>query len=90
MNVGPGFYLTPALFVDCKPGMLCINREETLGTVACVTKAGDYEGALFMAIDTKPDLSLGTCKSSLRQATHFRHNEQAGMVIVNVPTDGVD
>lgn len=85
----PGFYLTPALFVDCTPEMR-ISREEIFGPVASVIKAADYEEALAIANDTEFGLSSGICTTSLSHATHFRRNAQAGMVMVNVPTAGVD
>ncbi len=85
----PGFYLTPALFVDCSPEMR-ISREEIFGPIASVIKARDYDEALAIANDTEFGLSSGICTTSLKHATHFRCNAQAGMVMVNVPTAGVD
>lgn len=85
----PGFYLTPALFVDCTPEMR-ISREEIFGPIASVIKATDYDEALAIANDTEFGLSSGICTTSLKHATHFRRNAQAGMVMVNVPTAGVD
>ena len=35
-------------------------------------------------------LSSGICTSSLKYATHFKRHAQAGMVMVNVATAGVD
>ena len=40
--------------------------------------------------DTEFGLSAGICTTSLKYATHFKRNSQAGMVMVNVPTAGVD
>ena len=85
----PGFYLTPALFVDCKPEMR-ISREEIFGPVASVIKATDYDEALAIANDTEFGLSSGICTTSLSRATDFRRNAEAGMVMINVPTAGVD
>ena len=84
-----GFYLSPALFVDAKPGMR-IAREEIFGPVACVIKAKDYEEALALANDTEFGLSAGICTTSLKHASHFKRHAQAGMVMVNAPTAGVD
>jgi aldehyde dehydrogenase (NAD+) len=84
-----GFYLSPALFVDCGNDMR-ISREEIFGPVAAVIPADDYEHALALANDTEFGLSSGICTTSLRQATHFKRHAQAGMVMVNVPTAGVD
>ena len=84
-----GFYLEPALFVDTRSAMR-INREEIFGPVASVLPADDYDEALQLANDTPFGLSAGIVTSSLKHAAHFRRNSQAGMVMVNLPTAGVD
>ncbi len=84
-----GHYLEPALFVDADAGMR-IAREEIFGPVACVIAADDFEHALALANDTEFGLSAGVCTSSLKYATQFKREAQAGMVMVNVPTAGVD
>jgi aldehyde dehydrogenase (NAD+) len=84
-----GFFLSPALFVDAEPTMR-IAREEIFGPVACVIAADDYEHALTLANDTEYGLSARLCSTSLKHASHFKRHAQAGMVMVNVPTAGVD
>lgn len=84
-----GFYLAPALFVDATPDMR-IAREEIFGPVACVLAADSYEHAIDLANDTPFGLTAGICTTSLKHATHFKRHAQAGMVMVNVPTAGVD
>ncbi|MCC6072812.1 aldehyde dehydrogenase family protein [Massilia sp. GCM10020059] len=85
----PGFYLRPALFTDCSNDMR-ISREEIFGPVASVIRADNYEHALALANDTQFGLSSGIVTQSLKHATHFKRHAQAGMVMVNVPTAGVD
>ncbi|WP_078085206.1 aldehyde dehydrogenase family protein [Microbulbifer mangrovi] len=84
-----GFFQQPALIIDTTPEMR-INREEVFGPVASVIKARDYEHALELANDTEFGLSAGIVTQSLKHATHFKRHAQAGMVMVNVPTAGVD
>jgi aldehyde dehydrogenase (NAD+) len=84
-----GFFLSPALFLDTRPSMR-INREEIFGPIASVLRVRDYEEALAAANDTQFGLSAGICTTSLNHATHFRRHAQAGMVMVNLPTAGVD
>lgn len=84
-----GFYLTPALFTDCSNDMR-ISREEIFGPVASVIPADNYEHALALANDTEFGLSGGICTTSLKYATHYKRHAQVGMVMVNVPTAGVD
>ena len=85
----PGFYLTPALITDTTAAMR-INREEVFGPVVSVIRAKDYDEALHLANDTPFGLSAGIATTSLKHATHFKRHAQAGMVMVNLPTAGVD
>jgi aldehyde dehydrogenase (NAD+) len=84
-----GHYLSPALFIKTKNDMR-INREEIFGPVASVIKVDSYEEALAVANDTPFGLSSGIFTTSLKHATHFRKHSAAGMVMVNLPTAGVD
>ena len=84
-----GYYLAPALFVDATPTMR-ISREEIFGPVACVIRAKNYDEALAIANDTDTGLSAGIVTTSLKYASHFKRHAQAGMVMVNLPTAGVD
>jgi acyl-CoA reductase-like NAD-dependent aldehyde dehydrogenase len=84
-----GFYLSPALFVGATNEMR-ISREEIFGPVASVIKVRDYDEALAVANDTPFGLSSGICTTSLKHATDFKRNAEAGMVMVNLPTAGVD
>jgi aldehyde dehydrogenase (NAD+) len=85
----PGYYLQPALFTDTDNKMR-INREEIFGPIATVIRVKNYEEALQAANDTEFGLSSGICTTSLKYASHFRRHSQAGMVMVNLPTAGVD
>ncbi len=84
-----GFFMQPALLVDSTPAMR-INREEVFGPVASVIRVRNYEEALAVANDTAFGLSAGIATTSLKYATHFKRHAQAGMVMVNLPTAGVD
>ncbi|MBE7732324.1 aldehyde dehydrogenase family protein [Devosia faecipullorum] len=84
-----GYFLQPALFTGANNQMR-IAREEIFGPVAAVIKVKDYEEALAVANDTDFGLSAGIVTTSLKHATHFKRNSEAGMVMVNVPTAGVD
>ncbi len=85
----PGFYLQPALFTGATNQMR-ISREEIFGPVASVIRVRDYDEALATANDTEFGLTAGICTTSLKYAEHFRRNAEAGMIMVNVPTAGVD
>ena len=85
----PGFYLQPTLFTEATNQMR-ISREEIFGPVASVIRVKDYDEALAVANDTPFGLSAGIATTSLKHATHFKRNSEAGMVMVNLPTAGVD
>ncbi len=85
----PGFYLQPAIFTSADNSMR-IAREEIFGPVACIIPAKDYDEALAIANDTEFGLAAGICTTSLKYASHFKRNSEAGMVMVNLPTAGVD
>ncbi|WP_321896533.1 aldehyde dehydrogenase family protein [Burkholderia cepacia] len=85
----PGYFLTPALFVETHNAMQ-VNREEVFGPVATIIRATDADEALAFANDTRFGLSAGVVTTSLREATRFKRGLQAGMVMINAPTAGVD
>ncbi len=84
-----GYYMKPALFTETTNGMR-INREEIFGPVASVIRVKDYDEALAVANDTSFGLSSGIATTSLKFASDFKRNAEAGMVMVNLPTAGVD
>jgi aldehyde dehydrogenase (NAD+) len=84
-----GYYFAPALITETTPSMR-INREEVFGPVASVIRVKDYDEALAVANDTSFGLCAGIATRSLKHASHFKRNAQVGMVMVNLPTAGVD
>ena len=84
-----GYFMAPALFTDTSAEMR-INREEVFGPVASIIRVKDYDAALAEANNTPFGLSAGIATTSLKYATHFKRHSQAGMVMVNLPTAGVD
>mgnify|MGYP000483275642 CR=1 FL=1 len=84
-----GYYLSPALITDTTPNMR-INREEVFGPVASVIRVRDYDEALAVANDSEFGLSAGICTTKLKYASDFKRKSEVGMVMVNLPTAGVD
>ena len=84
-----GFYQAPALLSETTAGMR-INQEEVFGPVASVIRVTDFDEALDVANDVRFGLAAGICTTSLKSASRFRREAQAGMVMVNLPTAGVD
>jgi alpha-ketoglutaric semialdehyde dehydrogenase len=90
LNQGtPGYYMSPALIVDTSPDMR-INREEVFGPVVSAIKVKDYDEALSLCNAGDFGLSAGIVTTSLKYARHFQRHVRAGMVMVNLPTAGVD
>jgi aldehyde dehydrogenase (NAD+) len=84
-----GYYMEPALFTDTT-GAMRINKEEVFGPVAAVIRVKNYEEALAAANDTPYGLSAGIVTTSLKHASHFKRNSTSGLVMVNLPTAGLD
>jgi len=84
-----GHYFSPALLTGATNAMRT-SREEIFGPVASVIRVKDYDEALAVANDTDFGLSAGIVTTSLKHASHFKRASQAGMVMVNLPTAGVD
>jgi aldehyde dehydrogenase (NAD+) len=85
----PGFFMSPAVIADTAPDMR-INCEEVFGPVVSTVRVRDYEEALEIANRGQFGLSAGIITNSLKHARHFRRNVRAGMVMINLPTAGVD
>ncbi len=86
---GRGHFLTPALAVGTSVTDT-INREEVFGPVMSVIRVADYAEALERANASTMNLSSGICTRDLAEASHFKRHSKAGMVMVNLPTAGVD
>jgi alpha-ketoglutaric semialdehyde dehydrogenase len=84
-----GYYLSPALLTGAT-NVMRTSREEIFGPVASVIRVKDYDEALAIANDTDFGLSAGIVTTSLKYASHFKRASQAGMIMVNLPTAGVD
>ena len=85
----PGYYMAPTVIADTAPDQR-INCEEVFGPVASIVKVRDYEEALDVANQGQFGLSAGIVTNSLKHARHFRRHVRSGMVMVNLPTAGVD
>lgn len=84
-----GFFLQPALITETTRQMR-INTEEVFGPVASVIRVRGFDDALHEANAVEFGLSAGICTTSLKYANEFKRMAQAGMIMVNLPTAGVD
>jgi aldehyde dehydrogenase (NAD+) len=84
-----GHFMAPTLIGSTTPDMR-INCEEVFGPVATLIRVRDFDEALAVANATRFGLSAGVVTTSLANARRFRSGVRAGMVMVNLPTAGVD
>jgi acyl-CoA reductase-like NAD-dependent aldehyde dehydrogenase len=84
-----GYYMSPTLIVDTQASDT-INQEEVFGPVVSVVKFKTYDEALELCNAGNFGLSAGIVTTSLKYARHFQRNIKAGMVMINLPTAGVD
>ncbi len=84
-----GYFMRPALFADVDNAMR-VAREEIFGPVAVAIPADSPEHALTLANDTPFGLSAGVCTPSLKYARLFQAELKVGMVMINLPTAGVE
>jgi acyl-CoA reductase-like NAD-dependent aldehyde dehydrogenase len=84
-----GYYMAPTVIADTQPDQR-INCEEVFGPVASTVRVTGYEEALEIANRGDFGLSAGIVTNSLKHARDFRRRVKAGMVMVNLPTAGVD
>jgi aldehyde dehydrogenase (NAD+) len=85
----PGYFMQPTVIADTGPAMR-INNEEVFGPVVSTVRVKDYEEALEVANRGDFGLSAGIVSNSAKHIRDFRKNIRAGMVMVNLPTAGVD
>lgn len=85
----PACFFAPTLFDHAKPSDP-IAKEEIFGPVAAVFRVDGYEAGLAMLNDSQYGLSAGLCTTSLKYSEHFKRYAKAGMLMINLPTAGID
>lgn len=82
-------FYPPTLF-DHVPADSLLAREEIFGPVAGIIRVGGFEEAIATLNQGRFGLSAGICTRSLLHAEEFKRRARAGMLMVNLPTAGVD
>lgn len=82
-------FFAPTLF-DQVPADSALAHEEIFGPVAGVFRASGFEEAIGLLNSNRFGLSAGLCTRSLLHAEEFKRRARAGMLMVNLPTAGVD
>jgi alpha-ketoglutaric semialdehyde dehydrogenase len=84
-----GFFSAPAVLTDVTPQMR-VAQEEIFGPVAAVLPAKDIDDAVAIANGIRFGLSASICTRSLSAAFEFINRIEAGLVMVNLPSAGVE
>jgi aldehyde dehydrogenase (NAD+) len=84
-----GYFSSPAVITDVAPSMR-IAQEEIFGPVLAVLPAGNIDKAIEIANGVRFGLSSAICTSSLTSAYEFINRAEAGLVMVNLPSAGVE
>jgi acyl-CoA reductase-like NAD-dependent aldehyde dehydrogenase len=84
-----GHFVEPTVLGDVTPQMT-IAQEEVFGPVCAILPADDFEQALTLANDVRFGLSATICTRSLSHALQFAQRIEAGLVMVNLPSAGVE
>jgi len=84
-----GLFMAPALLVGTRGEWRC-NQQESFGPIASVIQVEDLDEAIAVANACEYKLSSGIATTNLRHAERFRRASQAGMVMVNAPTAGLE
>jgi acyl-CoA reductase-like NAD-dependent aldehyde dehydrogenase len=87
--LGHGFFSAPAVVTDVRPDMR-VAQEEIFGPVAAILPAKDLDDAVKIANGIRFGLSASICTRSLTAAFEFVNRIEAGLVMVNLPSAGVE
>ena len=78
----PGFYITPAVLADVRPGMPAFD-EETFGPVAAVIRAENEHDLIELANQSRYGLGASIWTKDLERAQRIAPKIQAGCVFIN-------
>lgn len=84
-----GFFSSPAVVTGVDAEMP-IAQEEIFGPVLAVIPARNIDDAVRIANDIRFGLSASICTKSLTSAFEFANRVEAGLVMVNLPSAGVE
>jgi alpha-ketoglutaric semialdehyde dehydrogenase len=87
--LGRGYFSSPAVLTDVTPAMR-VAQEEIFGPVLGVLPARDLDHAIEIANGIRFGLSAAVCTKSLTSAYEFINRIEAGLVMVNLPSAGVE
>ena len=84
-----GYFSSPAVLTDVAPSMR-VAQEEIFGPVLALLPARSLDHAIDIANGIRYGLSAAVCTTSLTSAYEFINRIEAGLVMVNLPSAGVE
>ena len=84
-----GYFSSPAVMTGVTPAMR-VAQEEIFGPVLAVLPAASVDEAIEIANGIRFGLSAAICTRSLSAAYEFINRIEAGLVMVNLPSAGVE
>jgi aldehyde dehydrogenase (NAD+) len=84
-----GYFSSPAVLSDVSP-TIRVAQEEIFGPVLAVMPARSIDHAIELANGIRFGLSAAVCTRSLTSAYEFINRIEAGLVMVNLPSAGVE
>ncbi len=88
-DLSHGHFCRPAILSGVTPAMR-VAQEEIFGPVVTILPARDREHAIEIANGIRFGLSASICTQSLTAAFEFINRIEAGLVMVNLPSAGVE
>jgi aldehyde dehydrogenase (NAD+) len=84
-----GYFSAPTVMTDVNPKMR-LAQEEIFGPVAAILPAKNLDDAIWIANGSRFGLSASVCTRDISAAFEFVNRVEAGMVMVNLPSAGVE
>jgi len=84
-----GHFLRPAIFTGVRPDSR-LGQEEVFGPLLAVMEVDGFEEAVTVANATRFGLSATICTRDVSRALEYVARAEAGMVMVNLPSAGVE
>jgi acyl-CoA reductase-like NAD-dependent aldehyde dehydrogenase len=84
-----GWFSRPAIMTGVPPRSR-LGQEEVFGPLLSVIEADDFNQAVTLANDVRFGLSASICTRDLSKALQYVEHAQAGMIMVNLPSAGVE
>ncbi len=84
-----GWFSRPAIMTGVR-SQSRLGQEEVFGPLLGIIEADDFADAVTLANDVRFGLSASICTTNLNRALEYVEHAEAGMIMVNLPSAGVE